>query len=154
MSMNMILPSLSSSSSLPAPLQYEASNTGRATHARRPSNPALQRNRKTKRRGIRLGEKKERSFWVNKNKRADRSMSGPSTLTLFPSEEENKAMEVHRAARKAMTRLDTRLESPGPSPDGFLRVSSWENCDRKQEEKVRYCARLLRALYSQLGSII
>lgn len=29
-------------------------------------------------------------------------------------------MEVHRAARKAMTRLGSRLERPGPSPDGFL----------------------------------
>lgn len=29
-------------------------------------------------------------------------------------------MEVHRAARKAMTRLGSRLERPDPSPDGFL----------------------------------
>jgi hypothetical protein len=50
--------------------------------------------------------------------------------------------------------LDTRLESLGPSPDGFLRVSSWENCDKEAGGKVRYCARLLRAPYSQLGSII
>lgn len=93
---------------------------------------------------------KERSFWVNKKGRADRSMSTPTTSTLYPEVKEPwRFIALHV---KPSTRLESRPESPDSPIERLFRCVIMVKLSRARCQLVRADTKV--GVYSQLGSII